>query len=60
MWCLVEPGDSVLVPEPSYPIHAEAPRLAGASVFGVRVGADQLLISNLHDAYERASPKPWR
>ena len=32
MWVLVEPGDSVVVPTPAYPIHAVAPRLAGATV----------------------------
>src|SRR3954454_22052909 len=32
MWVLVEPGDSVVVPTPAYPIHRVAPRLAGATV----------------------------
>ncbi|HEY3961690.1 MAG TPA: aminotransferase class I/II-fold pyridoxal phosphate-dependent enzyme, partial [Gaiellaceae bacterium] len=32
MWVLAEPGDSVVVPTPSYPIHLVAPRLAGANV----------------------------
>src|SRR5437868_9335761 len=32
MWVLAEPGDTVVVPTPSYPIHLVAPRLAGASV----------------------------
>jgi alanine-synthesizing transaminase len=32
MWVLVEPGDTVVVPTPAYPIHAVAPRLAGATV----------------------------
>ena len=32
MWVLVEPGDVVVVPTPTYPIHAVAPVLAGASV----------------------------
>jgi alanine-synthesizing transaminase len=32
MWVLVEPGDTVVVPTPAYPIHLVAPRLAGATV----------------------------
>src|SRR5436305_3811852 len=32
MWVLVEPGDTVVVPTPAYPIHRVAPRLAGATV----------------------------
>ena len=31
MWVLLEPGDSALVPSPSYPIHIHGPILAGAS-----------------------------
>ena len=30
MWVLLEPGDSALVPSPSYPIHIHGPILAGA------------------------------
>jgi len=32
MWVLVGPGDSAVVPTPSYPIHAYAPFFAGAAV----------------------------
>src|SRR5437868_6847470 len=32
MWVLVEPGDTVVVPTPAYPIHRVAPGLAGARV----------------------------
>jgi alanine-synthesizing transaminase len=32
MWVLAGPGDTVVVPTPSYPIHLVAPRLAGAGV----------------------------
>ena len=28
MWVLVEPGDTVVVPTPAYPIHRVAPALA--------------------------------
>ena len=58
MWVLLEPGDSALVPSPSYPIHIHAPILAGASVTRVPMGADQDLFANLEEAWERAQPKP--
>jgi alanine-synthesizing transaminase len=58
MWVLVGPGDAALVPAPSYPIHLEAPILAGASVFQVAMGPEEELLANLAEAYERASPSP--
>ena len=58
MWVLLEPGDSALVPSPSYPIHIHAPILAGASVTRVPMGADQDLFANLEEAWDRAQPKP--
>ena len=58
MWVLLEPGDSALVPSPSYPIHIQAPIFAGASVTRVPMGADEDLFANLEEAWERAQPKP--
>jgi alanine-synthesizing transaminase len=37
MWVLVGPGDTALVPSPSYPIHIYAPLFAGADVHQVRL-----------------------
>jgi len=37
MWVLLGPGDSALVPSPSYPIHIYAPLFAGAEVRQVRL-----------------------
>jgi len=37
MWVLVGPGDTALVPSPSYPIHIYAPLFAGAEVRHVRL-----------------------
>jgi alanine-synthesizing transaminase len=44
MWVLAEPGDTIVVPTPSYPIHLVAPRLAGAAVVTAPVegGVDAL------------------
>jgi len=35
MWVLLGPGDSALVPSPSYPIHLAGPGFAGAKVITV-------------------------
>ena len=38
MWVLLGPGDTALVPTPSYPIHIYAPLFAGADVRRVPLG----------------------
>jgi alanine-synthesizing transaminase len=58
MLALVGPGDTALVPSPSYPIHIWGPILAGAGVHYVRMGPDQNFFDNLHSAYEQAWPRP--
>ena len=57
-WVLVEPGDAVLVPTPSYPIHLFAPVFAGAAVVRVPVTPAAELLPALVDAYEHAQPRP--
>src|SRR5579872_4934225 len=62
MWVLVGPGDTALVPSPSYPIHIYAPLFAGADVRMVRLeelGADtanagEAFFHNLVEAWESA------
>ncbi|HVB02032.1 MAG TPA: aminotransferase class I/II-fold pyridoxal phosphate-dependent enzyme [Acidimicrobiales bacterium] len=66
MWVLVGPGDTALVPSPSYPIHIYAPLFAGADVRMVKleglganeVDAGEAFFANLMDAWESAFPKP--
>ncbi len=58
MWALLGPGDTALVPSPSYPIHIWGPILAGAAVQYVRMGPDQDFFTNLHSAWEQAWPRP--
>jgi alanine-synthesizing transaminase len=65
MWVLLGPGDSALVPSPSYPIHIYAPLFAGADVRHVRFedpGVDEAVpeafFANLMEAWESAWPKP--
>ena len=72
MWVLVGPGDSALVPSPSYPIHIYAPLFAGAEVHQVRLegpapgkqdlSADgspgEAFFERLVEAWEVCWPKP--
>ncbi len=58
MWTLVGPGDTALVPTPSYPIHIYAPLFAGADVQQVRLGPGQDFFSNLMESWESTWPRP--
>lgn len=58
MWVLVGPGDTALVPSPSYPIHIYGPLFAGAWVSYVRVGPGEDFLANLEEAWRQADPKP--
>jgi alanine-synthesizing transaminase len=58
MLALVGPGDTALVPSPSYPIHIWGPILAGAAVHYVRLGPHQDFFPNLQAAWEQAWPRP--
>ncbi|MDQ3751922.1 MAG: aminotransferase class I/II-fold pyridoxal phosphate-dependent enzyme [Actinomycetota bacterium] len=57
-WVLLEPGDSVLVPEPTYPIHTYAMILSGANVTTVPLELESDFFADLVRAYERSEPKP--
>jgi alanine-synthesizing transaminase len=57
-WVLIGPGDSVLVPEPTYPIHTYAMILAGANVISVPLSLESDFFSDLVAAYESSEPKP--
>src|ERR1700739_1450494 len=66
MWVLVGPGDTALVPSPSYPIHIYAPLFAGADIRTVQLedlghdvpSAGEKFFENLVAAWESAWPKP--
>ncbi len=56
---LLGPGNSVLVPSPSFPIHIWSAIIAGANVITVPIGRDQdSFISNLFSTYQMLWPKP--
>lgn len=58
MWILLGPGDTVLVPEPTYPIHTYAPMLAGAGVQQVPLSLESDFFTGLTAAYDHTSPPP--
>ena len=58
MLAILTPGDSVLVPDPTYPIHTYSVVIAGGEVVGVPIGPGQDFFCNLEQAVERVQPKP--
>ena len=55
---IVDRGDAVLVPNPSYPIHPYGFILAGADVRHVPIGADVDFFEELESAVRNSWPKP--
>lgn len=51
------PGDIVLVPNPTYPIHAYSVVIAGADLRSVPVGPDEDFLENLRKATESTWPR---
>jgi alanine-synthesizing transaminase len=58
MWTLLQPGDSCLVPAPSYPIHIWGPIFAGAAIREVPLAPGDEFIENLERSWQYAWPKP--
>ncbi len=67
MWVLLGPGDTAMVPSPSYPIHIYAPLFAGADVRQVRLvdrsqpeaeAGGEAFFANLVETWESTWPKP--
>ncbi|HET7572647.1 MAG TPA: aminotransferase class I/II-fold pyridoxal phosphate-dependent enzyme [Gaiellaceae bacterium] len=58
LWVLLGPGDAVLAPSPSYPIHRFAPHFAGADVHPVPIGPGVDFAAAAEEAWERAAVKP--
>lgn len=54
---IVDPGDVVLVPDPCYPIFADGPRLAGASLYPMPQRAENGYLIDLDEIPPVRSPK---
>lgn len=53
-----QPGDIVLVPNPSYPIHLYAAVISGADIRGIRMDDFENFFPNLERALKTIFPKP--
>ncbi|MXW41870.1 MAG: aminotransferase class I/II-fold pyridoxal phosphate-dependent enzyme [Acidimicrobiia bacterium] len=58
MWTLLQPGDAVLVPSPSYPIHLYAPLFAGAEVREIPLSIGSDFFTTMQDRWQYSWPKP--
>ncbi|GIR34716.1 MAG: hypothetical protein CM15mP49_01010 [Actinomycetota bacterium] len=58
MWALVQAGDAVLVPSPSYPIHLYAPLFAGAEVREIPLSTGTDFFGSMQERWEYSWPKP--
>src|SRR5215510_5104771 len=58
MLACLERGDTVLVPDPSYPIHIYGAVIAGADIRSVRIAPDVDFFSELERAIRGSYPKP--
>lgn len=58
MLAAVDPGDLVVVPDPSYPIHTYGVVIAGGNVNRVKLSPDEDFFTNLAKAIKEAIPKP--
>ncbi len=57
-FALLDEGDSVLVPSPTYPIHTVAVHLAGARPVTIPLGDTSDLVGRLKHKIEAMTPKP--
>ncbi len=55
---LLGPGDTALVPAPSFPIHVHAVALASANVIALDVREPETFLSNVKRVCESLSPRP--
>ncbi|MDO8519184.1 MAG: aminotransferase class I/II-fold pyridoxal phosphate-dependent enzyme, partial [Deltaproteobacteria bacterium] len=58
MLAISQPGDVVLVPNPSYPIHLYASVIAGADIRGIRMDSVENFFVHLEEAVKAITPKP--
>lgn len=55
---MLGPGDTVIVPDPAFPIHNYSVALAGANVVSVPLGNDEKFLNNAAGVIEHLYPKP--
>lgn len=55
---ITSPGDTILVPNPSYPIHQFGFIIAGAAIRSIPAKPDEHMLEALHRAVRHSVPKP--
>jgi alanine-synthesizing transaminase len=55
---ILDSRDTVLVPNPSYPIHIYGPVIAGAHVVSVPIQSQEKFLAQLEDLIPRMTPRP--
>ena len=55
---ITAPGDTILVPNPSYPIHPYGFIIAGASIRHLQAGSDDAFLASLERAIRHSVPTP--
>lgn len=55
---LISPGDVVLVPNPTYPIHPYSVVIAGGDVRSIPIGPDRNFLEDLYNAVRQTWPRP--
>ena len=55
---IIAPGDVVLVPNPSYPIHSYGVIIAGGDVRSIPTGPNRDFFEDLQEAYKQSWPRP--
>ncbi len=58
MWVLLQPGDTCLVPTPSYPIHIYGPLFAGAQIREVPLADGTEFVNRMQLTWRYSRPKP--
>jgi alanine-synthesizing transaminase len=57
-WAIVDPGDVVLCPSPTYPIHQYATILAGGDLRCIPLMGSEAFLGHLKEATKQSWPKP--
>src|SRR5499426_374158 len=57
-WATIDPGDVVLCPSPTYPIHQYAVVLAGGDLRCIPLTTSEAFFGNLEEAIRQTWPKP--
>jgi alanine-synthesizing transaminase len=55
---MLGPGDTIVVGDPSFPIHVYAPAMAGANVIRVPLGNDKAFLDRIEKVFVELYPKP--